>query len=114
MGQNEDLVTGDGGGGVEARHLKMRGGSRMGAAPHRLTWSSDRTDLLGLRTLRAPTRGVLHPLVVLKAAVPVNLDGGVVDEDVGGAVVWGDETIALVRVKPLHCSLSHCASPTRT
>jgi hypothetical protein len=33
-----------------------------------------------------------------------------VDEDVGGAVVWGDETIALVRVKPLHCSLSHCFS----
>ena len=39
----------------------------------------------------------------------VGLDGGVVDEDVGSAVVGGDEPIALVRVEPLHCSLSHCA-----
>jgi hypothetical protein len=30
-----------------------------------------------------------------RAAVTVSLDGGVVNEDVGGAVVGGDETIAL-------------------
>jgi len=55
-------------------------------------------DLLGLRALGPAGRGVLDPLVVLEAAVTVSLDGGVVDEDVGGAVVGGDEPIALVRV----------------
>src|SRR6266704_1820028 len=70
---------------------------------------SDRTNLLGSRTLGALGDGVLDPLVVLEAVVAVSLDGGVVDEDVGCAVVGGDETIALVRVEPLHCSLSHCA-----
>src|SRR5213595_888436 len=68
---------------------------------------SDRVDLLGLRALGALGDGVLDALVVLEAAVTVSLDGGVVDEDVGGAVVGGDEPIALVRVEPLHCSLSH-------
>jgi hypothetical protein len=68
---------------------------------------SDRADLLGLRTLGPASNGVLDSLVVLEAAVTVNLDSGVVDEDVGRAVVWGDETVPLVRVEPLHCSLSH-------
>src|SRR5262245_47217622 len=36
------------------------------------------------------------------------------NEHVGGAVVGGDETIALVRVEPLHGSLSHLPSPSRT
>src|SRR5437660_5540756 len=70
---------------------------------------SDRADVLGLRALSALGRGELDPLVVLEAAVTVSLDGGVVNEDVGGAVVGGDETIALVGVEPLHCALSHCA-----
>src|SRR3954449_81530 len=73
-------------------------------------WSagiSDRVDLLSLRALGALGDGVLDPLVVLEAAVTVSLDRGVVDEDVGGAVVGGGEPIALVRVEPLHCSLSH-------
>jgi hypothetical protein len=30
-----------------------------------------------------------------------------VDEEVGRAVVGGDEAIALVGVEPLHCALSH-------
>jgi hypothetical protein len=48
----------------------------------------------------APGDGVLDPLVVLEAVVAVSLDGGVVDEDVGRAVVGGDEPVALGRVEP--------------
>src|SRR5215469_5500273 len=70
---------------------------------------SDRADLLRLRALGALGDGVLDPLVVLEAAVAVSLDGGMVDEDVRRAVVRGDEPVALVRVEPLHSSLSHCA-----
>ena len=55
----------------------------------------DRLDLLGLRALGPPAGRVLDPLVLLKAAVTVNLDGGVVNENVIGAVVWGDETVPL-------------------
>src|SRR6266496_2149008 len=76
--------------------------------------TSDRADFLGLRPLGAPAGGELDPLVVLEAAVTVNLDGGVVNEDVGSAVVGDDETVALVGVEPLHCALSHCASPAET
>src|SRR5512132_106308 len=35
------------------------------------------------------------------------------DEDVGGAVIGGDKTVALVRVEPFHGSLSHLLSPSR-
>src|SRR6516225_4110845 len=57
--------------------------------------------------LGAALSGVFDPLVLLQGAESVNLDGGVVDEHVGRAVVWGDETIALVRVEPLHGALRH-------
>src|SRR5262249_9713290 len=70
---------------------------------------SDRADLLRLRALGALGNGVLDPLVVLEAAVAVSRDGGVVAEDCRRAVVRGDDPVALVRVEPLHCSLSHCA-----
>src|SRR5580704_4682911 len=70
---------------------------------------SDRANLLRPGALVAPGDRELDPLVVLEAAVAVSLDGGVVDEDVRRAVIGGDETIALVRVEPLHCALSHCA-----
>src|SRR5579871_2416692 len=87
------------------------------AAPHRvvahsptgLARVSDRADVLGLRALGALGGGELDPLVVQEAAVTISLDGGVVNEDIGGAVVGGDETIALVGVEPLHCALSHGA-----
>src|SRR5216117_1747259 len=36
-----------------------------------------------------------------------------VNEDVGGAVIGGDKTVALVRVEPFHGSLSHLLSPSR-
>src|ERR1700687_3624903 len=73
------------------RRTGRTGWLSMRATPFGLTGSSDRTDLLGLRTLGTPGRGVLDPLVVLEAAVTVSLDGGVVNEDVGSAVVGGDE-----------------------
>src|SRR5580704_10126193 len=73
-------------------------------------WCRDvlqRVDFLRLRALGAAPSGVLNPLVLLKSAESVDLDGGVVDEDVGRAVVRGDKTIALVRVEPLHGALRH-------
>src|ERR1700735_5087372 len=69
----------------------------------------DRANLLGLRALGALAGGELDPLVLCKTAETVSLDGGVVNEDVGGAVVGGDETVALVSVEPLHSALSHVA-----
>ena len=48
---------------------------------------SDRADLLGPRALGAAADGELDPLVFLKAAVTASLDGGMVDEEVGRAVV---------------------------
>src|SRR6185295_8728576 len=35
------------------------------------------------------------------------------DEDVGGAIIGGDKTVAFVRVEPFHGSLSHLLSPSR-
>src|ERR1700729_21693 len=67
----------------------------------------DRLNLLGLRTLGAAASGELDPLVLLEAAVALCLDGGVVHEDVGGAVVRLEKTKALVGVEPLHGALSH-------
>src|SRR5450755_4555220 len=67
----------------------------------------ERADLLGLRALRALAGGEVDPLVLLEAAEAVSLDGGVVNEDVGGAVVRGNEAVTLVGVKPLHGALSH-------
>src|ERR1700744_1968219 len=67
----------------------------------------DRVDFLRLRALGAAASRVLHPLVLVQGAETVDLNGGVVDEDVGRAVVRGDEAIALVRVEPLHSALRH-------
>ena len=50
---------------------------------------SDRADLLGPWAPGAAADGELDPLVVLEAAVTASLDGGVVDEEVGRAVVGG-------------------------
>src|SRR5580693_10314703 len=59
---------------------------RAAATPSRRQ-SLQRADLLRLRALGAPHGGVLHPLVVIEAAVPVGLDRGVVHEDVRRAIV---------------------------
>jgi len=76
-------------------------------ALHRCARWSDWLDVLGLGALGALAGGELHPLVFLEAAVTVSLDDGVVNEDVTRPVIGGDETIALVGVEPLHCTLSH-------
>src|SRR4029077_10821703 len=77
------------------------------SALHRCAGWSDWLDVLGLGALGALAGGELHPLVFLEAAVTVSLDDGVVNEDVTRSVIGGDETIALVGVEPLHCTLSH-------
>src|ERR1700733_3747315 len=86
-------------------HSQNAGRRRLGRPSNRVR--SDRADLLSLRTLRALACGELDSLVLLQAAETVSLDSGVVYEDVGGAVIRGDETIALVSVEPLHGALSH-------
>src|ERR1700733_1805141 len=77
--------------------------------PTGLPGGSDYVDILGLRPLDAAAGDELDPLVRLEAAETASLDGGVVNEDVGSAIVGGDETIALVGVERLHCALSHYA-----
>src|ERR1039457_6102864 len=85
----------------------------MGSATRRGAGWSDRLDAVSLGTLGALAGGELHPLVVLEAAVTVSLNNGVVNEYVARAVVGGDETIALVGVEPLHCTLGpFVLSPT--
>ena len=96
-------------------------GAPRGTAPLRqlaaqVGWAArlnglERLDLLGLRALGPPDGRVLNSLVFLKAAVTVSLDGGVVNEDVAGAIVRGDKTVPLVGVEPLHGALSHVSSP---
>src|SRR5207244_7658979 len=71
--------------------------------------TSEGPDVLGLETLGPADGGVLDALVVLQAAVTVSLDRGLVNEDILRGVVGSDKAIALLRVEPLHCSLSHCA-----
>src|SRR5487761_1357745 len=105
-----------GGGGPEGNAPHPLGNKALGRSvcPGRCAGWSDRADLLGLRALLALACGVLDSLVVREAAVAVRLNGRVVNEDIGRAVVRGDETEALVRVEPLHCALSHLLSPTAT
>src|SRR4051812_31440531 len=88
-----------------------------GAAPHQrcgaVTWRSDllrrsdRANVRGLRALLALGDLELDSLVLLQAAVARHLDRGEVGEDVGPAVVRGDEPEALVRVEPLHNAGNH-------
>src|SRR5712691_5026272 len=75
---------------------------------------SDCVYLIRLRALRALLGGVLHLLVLGQGAVATHVDRRVVDENVGGAVVWGDEAETLIRVEPLHGALRHLLSPSKT
>src|SRR3954469_18752046 len=68
---------------------------------------SERANVRGLRALLPLGNLELHPLVLLQAAVARHLDSGEVGEDVGAAVVRGDEPEALVRVEPLHNAGNH-------
>src|SRR5919107_3192940 len=82
------------------------------AAPHggvrrRRSARSERADVRGLRALLSLGHLELDPLVLVQAAVARGLDRGEVGEDVGAAVVRGDEPEALVRVEPLHYARNH-------
>src|SRR5436190_387883 len=74
-------------------------------------WRPERADFLCLGALLTPPGGVGDPRVLLQAAVAVSLDGGVVDEHVGGPVVRGDEAVALVGVEPFDGAFSHVLLP---
>src|SRR4030095_14375907 len=69
--------------------------------------NSERPDVGSLRALLALGHLELHPLVLVQAPVSGGLDSGEVGEDVGAAVVRGDEPEALVRVEPLHTAGNH-------
>src|SRR3954454_24906386 len=68
---------------------------------------SERADVGGLRALLALGHLELDPLVLVQAAVAGGLDGREVGEDVGAAVVRGDEPKALLSVEPLHDAGNH-------
>src|SRR5699024_1202138 len=68
---------------------------------------SDRADVLGLRALLSLADLELDALVLLERLEARALDGGVVDEEVGGTVLRGDEPVALLRVEPLDGALCH-------
>ena len=68
----------------------------------------ERPDVLGLRSLFAADRGVLDALVVLQASVAVGFDRRVMNEHIRRSIVGRDKAVALIRVKPFHCSLGHC------
>ena len=97
-----------------AKSLGMPGGAPARGAPVSAA-ASERAYLLCLRPLGALACGEFDPLVLLQTAETISAwIGGVVNQDVGGAVVGGDESIALVSVEPLHGALSHVLSPTET
>ena len=66
---------------------------------------SDRADL------GTAADGELDPLVFLKAAVTASLDGGMVDEEVGRAVVGGDETMGRALSSGLATVLATVTAP---
>src|SRR5512135_2566917 len=66
-------------------------------------------DPLGLRALLALRHDELDPLPLVEAAIPAAVNRRVVNEDVGPAVVLGDETEALLGVEPFDGALSHVA-----
>ena len=100
---------GDGPESGAAQAITQRQGAGGLGGPAR--WRSERADFLGLGALLPPPGGVGDPLVLLQATEAVSLDGGVMDEHVGGPVVGGDKAVALVGVEPLDSGLQPCPSP---
>src|SRR5262245_53515167 len=66
-------------------------------------------DVGGLRAFLALGHLELHPLAFFEAAASSGGDGAVIDEHVL-TIVAPDESVPLLRVKPLHRSLRHAAS----
>src|SRR4051794_487317 len=81
---------------------------------------SERADVLRLGALLALGDVELHLLVLVEAAEAARRDRREMGEDVGAAVVRGDEAEALVGVEPLHgtcshvCSFAGCSNPHGT
>src|SRR5699024_6458817 len=50
-------------------------------------------------------------LIFFQVAVTGTLDSGEVCENIGGAVIWSDEAVALVRVEPFYCACGHNVIP---
>src|SRR5262249_60745754 len=82
--------------GVSARFFYFRSGIRL-----------YRADVLRCRALRTLDDLELDRLTLAQRLESLPTDGGMVDEDVLGAVVRGDESEALRVVEPLHLSLRH-------
>src|SRR4051812_10814845 len=72
-------------------------------------YGSEGRDVRRLRALRALRDLELDLLVLLERAVAARRNGGVVREDVGSAVLGGDEAEALLGVEPLHGANRHDA-----
>src|SRR2546430_12248956 len=79
----------------------------MVTRPSNLATALQRGHAGGLRALGALADLELDLLVLLKATEAVALDLRVVHEDVGAAIVGGDETEALLGVEPLHNTSCH-------
>lgn len=94
---------------LAARETCRFAGVRSGDWPR--AWSEDR-DAGGLRALLTLAHVELDALVLLERLEAATRDLRVVHEDVGRAVVGGDETEALFGVEPLHDALSHIFSST--
>ena len=73
-------------------------------------WPQSGRDLVCLRALLALGDLELDALLLLERPVAAGLDGAVVNEDVCGAVVGGDEAVPLLGVEPLDGALCHGAS----
>ena len=50
-------------------------------------------------------------LVFFQVAVTAALDSGEVCENIGGAIIWSDEAVALVGVEPFDCACGHYVIP---
>src|SRR3954470_16684475 len=90
-----------------ARLLRHAEGPRRPAPWPLVCVVLQRADVLRLRALLALSHVELDALVLVEGLVPLRLDRREVAEDVGAAVVLGDEPKALLRVEPLHSALSH-------
>src|SRR6266571_4859315 len=70
-------------------------------------YTSDRADVLCLRSLLPLGRVEFDLLVLIQRPVAGACDRGEVDEHVRRPVIGGDEAEALVGVEPLHCACCH-------
>src|SRR5712692_4834656 len=70
-------------------------------------YTSDRADVLRLRSFLPLGRVELDLLVLIQRPVAGTRDRGKVDEHVRRPVIGGDETKALIGVEPLHGACCH-------